>query len=161
MLGVMMAADEQGYRLEYVGGLGTWEFHPFLIHQNAVDRVRASIRPVGASRAGCACVHKADIYVRFPDGSVKRPDVAIFCAEPQELTEPVTMVPEAVVEIISRGSEKKDVEVGVPFYLAQGVKDVVLLDPYAHEVTHHHADGLRHHASPVRLRLECGCECEV
>jgi Putative restriction endonuclease len=70
--------------------------------------------------SACACVHYADIYVAFPDGSLKRPDIAIFCREPEA---------EAVIEVISQGYEFKDLELGPMFYLSQGVKDVVVLDP--------------------------------
>ena len=48
----------------------------------------------------------------------------------------VTTVPEAVIEIISRGYEKKDLELGPPFYLAQGVRDIFVFDPYT-EMTRH------------------------
>ena len=49
----------------------------------------------------------------------------------------VTVVPEAVVEIVSEGSELKDFEIGPVFYLAQGVKDVLVLDPDFDKIIHH------------------------
>ena len=60
---------------------------------------------------------------------MKRPDVAIFCCEPDDIDAAITMIPEAVVEVISRGYEKKDLLLGIDFYLARGVKDVVVLGP--------------------------------
>jgi hypothetical protein len=74
---IFLQADQMGIRLEIVGGLPIWEAKPLLKHQRAVDRIRASIQKApGAS--DCGCFHYADVYVAFPDGSLKRPDIAIF-----------------------------------------------------------------------------------
>ena len=35
-----------------------------------------------------------------------------------------------MVEVVSRGYEAKDLEIGPRFCLSQGVKDVVVFDPY-------------------------------
>ena len=71
------------------------------------------------------------------------------------------MAPEAVIEVISRGYEKKDLLMGVDFYLANGVKDVVVLDPRSGLVIHSRRDGSRDGQSPWRIHLECGCEVTV
>lgn len=41
--------------------------------------------------------------MQFPDGSLRRPDVAIFCREPDEQDDAITLVPEAVIEVVSKG----------------------------------------------------------
>jgi Uma2 family endonuclease len=155
------AAYELGIRLEMVGGLPIWEAHPVPRHQIAADRIRQSIRRGRGTDGGCCCIHYPDVDVLFPDGSIKRPDIAIYCRQPDELDSAVTLVPEAVIEILSAGYEKKDTVIGVPFYLEQGVKDVVLLDPKTGDVTHHRMDGVRHLTSPEAISLECGCEVTV
>src|SRR2546423_10979059 len=94
------AAEDLGIRLESVGGWTVWEAHPVARHQKATDRIRASIRPPKGMGLSCACYHLADVYIRFPDGSLKRPDISIFCREPDEEDEAITLVPEAVVEIL-------------------------------------------------------------
>jgi len=155
----MLQADEFGVRLEIVAGLPTWEAHPTLKHQEAIDRIRASIQRRSAGiEPGCGCVHISDVYIRFPDGSLKRPDVAIFCRRPDEEDDAVTLIPEAVVEVISKGYEAKDLEIGPRFYLSQGVKDVVVFDPYTLLVLHVRRDGASRQVSPVSIALECGCE---
>jgi Uma2 family endonuclease len=154
-----MRAEELGIRLEVVGGLAIWEAQPVWKHQKAVDRIRASIGP--RSGAPCACVHAADVYVQFRDGSLKRPDVSIFCREPDEQEEAITLVPEAVVEVVSRGYEAKDLEIAPHFYVSQGVKDVIIFDPSTLLVLHVRKDGVKRHTSPVAIDLECGCSCEV
>ena len=95
----------------------------------------------------------------FPDGSLKRPDISIFCREPAEEEEAITLIPEAVIEVISKGYEAKDLEIGPRFYLSQGVKDVVIFDPYTLVVLHVRRDGTRRLLSPVRIDLECGSTC--
>lgn len=156
-------AEELGIRLEIVAGLPIWEPHPVWKHQKAVDRIRETIQ-VGAPQTEsdeCKCVHAADVYISFTDGSLKRPDIAIFCREPDEEEEAITLVPEAVIEVISKGYEAKDLEIAPRFYLTQGVKDVVVFDPYTLVVLHVRRDGSHRLVSPVKLFLECGCECTV
>ena len=159
MLKKLLEADQLGLRLEWVGGLPLWEAQPTYRHQKAVDRIRQSIRPKEAS--SCPCIHVADVYVRFPDGSYKRPDIALFCREPEELDEAITLLPEAVVEVVSRGYEAKDLEIAPRFYLSQGVKDVVVFDPYTLLVLHLRPDGAFRYVSPVELDLACGCTLTV
>ena len=154
------AAEELGIKLEVVNGLTTWEGSPIYKHQKAIDRIRRTIEGSRESGSDCGCIHVADLSIAFPDGSHKRPDISIFCTEPEE-EEEATLIPEAVIEIISRGYERKDTEIGAPFYLSQGVKDVILLEPFSGEVTHLRQSGTRILSSPVKIELECGCTCTV
>jgi Uma2 family endonuclease len=154
-----LLAEQLGIRLETVGGLAIWESAPVYKHQKAVDRIRASIR--ARSGGPCACIHAADVYVQFPDASLKRPDIALFCREPDEEEEAITLLPEAVIEVVSKGYEAKDLEIGPRFYLSQGVKDVVIFDPATLLVLHVTPTGSRRLVSPVKLDLACGCSCDV
>jgi len=159
-----LRAEEFGIRLEIVRGLPIWEPYPVYKHQKAVDRIRATITQVETTAAiddDCSCVHAADVYISFPDGSLKRPDISIFCREPEDEEEAIKLVPEAVIEVISRGYEAKDLEIGPEFYLSQGVKDVVVFNPYTLVVLHVRRDEAARHVSPVDLKLLCGCRCTV
>lgn len=159
-----LKAEEFGVRLEIVRGLPIWEPYPVYKHQKEVDRIRATIEPVetsAESQGRCQCVHAADVYISFPDKSLKRPDISIFCREPAEEEEAITLVPEAVIEVISKGYEAKDLEIGPQFYLSQGVKDVVVFNPYTLFVLHARRDEVARHLSPVKIDLLCGCRCEV
>jgi Uma2 family endonuclease len=152
-------AEELGIRLEIVAGLPIWEAAPVYRHQRAIDRIRATIRPSPGS--SCGCIHVADVYVSFPDGSLKRPDVSLFCREPEQLDDAITLVPDAVVEVVSKGYEAKDLELGPGFYLSQGVKDVLVFDPTSLLVLHARRDGTKRLTSEVDIELECGCLCRV
>lgn len=66
-----------------------------------------------------------------------------------------------MIEVVSKGYEAKDLEIGPRFYLSQGVKDVVVFDPYTLLVLHVRKDGARRRISPVEISLECGCDCAV
>ena len=154
---LFMIADEAGVRLEIVDGLPTWEALPNLTHQETIDRVRQALRP-GDNSGGCACLHYSDLHIKFPDGSDKRPDISIFCHRPAETDSAVTEVPQAVIEVLSKGYEKKDLELGPPFYLGQGVKDVIVYDPYSKVTRHFTADGKRDYEESVTLSLQCGCQ---
>jgi len=151
----LLTADQLGIRLEVVNGLSIWEAQPLYKHQKAVERIAQSIRRKGEA---CGCVHALDVYVQFPNG-LKRPDLSIFCREPteEEQENALTLIPEAVVEVVSKGYEAKDLQIGPPFYLSQGVKDVVVFDPSTLLVLHvRHGSALRKLA-PVEIELLCGC----
>ena len=75
--------------------------------------------------------------------------------------EAITLIPEAVIEVISKGYEAKDLEIGPRFYLSQGVKDVVVFDPYTLVVLHVRRDRVERFVSPVQINFECGCSCAV
>lgn len=161
---MLLDANELGVRLEYMGGIPIWEPSPNFRHQKAVDRIRNTIEPPIRSsdgNGGCACIHVPDLYIELPDGSLKRPDISVFCREPEEEDTPVRMVPEAVIEVVSKGYEAKDVELAPPFYLKQGIKDVVVFDPRTLRVLHFRPDGTTEHTSPVEIHFECGCRCTV
>ena len=71
------------------------------------------------------------------------------------------MIPEAVIEVVSKGYEAKDLEIGPPFYLSQGVKDVVVFDPLTLLVLHVRKERTMRQVSPIVIALECGCQVLV
>lgn len=156
---ILLNSNELGVRLEIIGGLPIWEAQPLYKHQKAIDRIRATIEKT--ENTGCACIHASDVYISFPDGSLKRPDISIFCREPDEEDEAIRLIPEAVIEIISRGYEYKDMEIAPNFYLAQGVKDVAVFNPYTLSVLHVRRNKVQHHISPTEILFECGCKVIV
>ena len=155
----LLTADQLGIRLEVVNGLAIWEAQPLYKHQKAVERIARSI---GRMTEGCECVHALDVYVQFPNG-LKRPDIAIFCREPTEAEQEsaLTLIPEAVVEVVSKGYEAKDLEIAPPFYLSQGVKDIVVFDPSTLLVLHVRHGHVERNVSPVDIELQCGCVVTV
>lgn len=152
---------EGAVKLEITGGIPTWELSPSSRHQRLLFRIQTSIKALPESDKGCECAHLSDVYIRFPDGSLKRPDIAVFCSEPPDQDEALTIIPEAVVEIISPGYEYKDIELNPQFYLAQEVRDVLIVDPRAGMVTHYRTTEVSTHHAPVTINLQCGCECTV
>ncbi len=159
----LLNAEDLGVRLEIAGNLPIWEASPLYKHQKEVDRIRDSIRKNETEENVCDCIDAADVYVQFPDGSLKRPDISIFCREPdeEEQEEAIKQVPEAVIEVISKKYEAKDLEISPPIYLANGVKDVLVFNPYTNEVVHFRQDETRNFTSPIEIELECGCRCTV
>jgi len=149
-------------KLEITGGVPTWRLLPSLRHQIMIDRIRASIEPIAGGTSGCPCFHLSDAGLRFPDGSFKRPDIAIFCTEPPEIDESWEQVPAAVIEIVSPDYEEKDLSVNPPWYLSQGVKDVLLVEPRERKLHHfRHGAPPRELGSPVEIELLCDCRCVV
>jgi len=52
-------------------------------------------------------------------------------------------------------------EIGPPFYLSQGVKDVIVFDPLTLLVLHVRKNRTTRQISPVEIDLECGCRVLV
>lgn len=157
---LLLRSDQAGVRLEIVNGLTIWEAQPLYRHQKEVERIAGSISRLDMT--DCGCVHALDVYIQFPNG-LKRPDISIFCREPDESEQDrlLTLIPEAVVEVVSAGYEAKDLEIGPPFYLSQGVKDVLVFDPKTLLVLHVRPGMARRLISPVVIDLACGCRIEV
>jgi Uma2 family endonuclease len=151
------AADEVMIKIEMVGGVPVWEAMPGPKHQRLVLAIANSVRKTDGASGDCGCHTLLDVGVRFPDGSYKRPDVAIFCEAPNEELPTVEVIPDAVVEVLSKGYEAKDLKIGLPFYLSQGVKDVIIYDPQDLSVLHARRSERRDLKAPVRITCECGC----
>jgi len=156
----LLQADELGVRLEFVNRLPLWEAQPLYRHRKHVERIAGGIR--AKTMEGCACIYALDVYIQFPNG-LKSPDIAIFCREPteEEQHSVSTLIPEAVIEVVSEGFEAKDSEISPPFYLSQGVKDIVVFDPTTLLVMHVKQNSTTHQVPPIEIELECGCGAEV
>jgi Uma2 family endonuclease len=89
---------------------------------------------------------------------LRRPDLMVFCSEPVLTREALTVVPEAVIEVMSPGSEYKDLQIGPPSYLLNGVRDVIVVDSETSQATWFRPDGSRVLRRGEVVSLECGCE---
>ena len=141
------------------------EAFPSFMHQRTIGRIRASLpmpidQPQPPTRA---YLHVSDACFLFPDGSFKRPDVAILCREPpiEDQRTAIRVIPAAVIEIVNPGYEDKDLEIGPRFYLSQVVKDAVVFDPETTQVLHYRRGGIRRDITPMKIQPECGCSCTV
>lgn len=150
-------AEDAGFKLELVGGLPMWEAFPSYKHQKIIDQIRRSLpQDSDKNTTGCAYIHISDAYILFPDGSLKRPDIA----EAEQETA-ISLIPEAVIEVVSKGYEAKDLQIGPRFYLMHGVKDVIVHDPFTQTVLHMRRDGTKYAISPTVIALACGCNVTV
>lgn len=148
-------------RLELIAGVPVWETLPSIRHQAAIDRIRSTIAPRAEHAEQCGCHHFSDILIRFPDGSFRRPDIAIFCQRPPETDDALTWIPAAVIEVVSAGYEMKDLTIGPPHYLTHGVQDVVVYDPRSGVTIHSRTTGVQTSHAPVTIDLACGCRCRL
>jgi Uma2 family endonuclease len=165
---VILQTDAAGapVRLEYVRGRLKVEASPASRHQMTAKAIEASLQPLPGSGDACACFSLQDVLIRFPDPdqSLKRPDIAIFCERPPASDEALDVLPAAVIEILSLGYEEKDLGPdGAPFYLACGVRDVLIVDPRGGPALHYQLDTpapatLR---PPVSVDLQCGCRVRL
>jgi Uma2 family endonuclease len=153
-------------RLEYVRGRLKVEASPASRHQMTAKEIEESLRPLPGQGDGCACYSLQDVLIRFPDSdsSLKRPDIAIFCARPPKRDEALDILPAAVIEILSLGYEEKDLgDDGAPFYLACGVLDVLIVDPRNGAIRHERPGerGLTILHAPATITLACGCQVRI
>lgn len=164
---LILQTDASGapVRLEYVRGHMKWEASPASRHQMTAKEIEASLRPIPGQGDGCAYYSLQDVLIRFPDpdGSLKRPDIAVFCERPPKSDEAITMLPAAVIEILSLGYEEKDLgDDGAPFYLACGVLDVLIVDPRSGAIRHERPGLPRADLhTPITVALACGCQVSL
>lgn len=154
----LIQADEAGVRLEIEQGRTVWEFFPSIAHQHVIQEVFLSVRKLGT---GEGCFRYLDAYVQLADGSIKRPDLALYCTQPPLTTEVARVTPGAVVEVVSRGYERKDLDSGPSLYLSNGVRDVLVVQPELGETRHFRRDGVRVVRQGVQVALEMGCAVTV
>ena len=151
-------ADSINVKLEVINGIPVWEASPVYKHQKEVSRIVASIQ-------SSTHIATRDTLFKFSQNSWKRPDIAILCAMPDPSTQEsaLEVIPAAVVEIISKNYEYKDLVLAPPFYLENGVLDILIFDPKDNSVLHYRRDFEQpnKYTSPVTLQLECGCEITV
>jgi hypothetical protein len=57
--------------------------------------------------------------------------------------------------------EAKDLEIGPPFYLSQGVNDVIVFDPRTLLVLHVRQGAAERTVAPQRIELQCGCRVSI
>lgn len=150
---------EYGLRVEYVNGLGIWELAPSWHHQRAITRIRNSLRV--ADGASCACIHESDVNVKFGDRVFKRPDIAVWCREPELVGRSIATIPDAVVEVVSPRFEAKDLTYLPGLYLAAGVRDVLVYDEQRRCVQHSDCHVTTEYETPHTFLLHCGCEVTV
>jgi len=103
-------ADRNIRLLVLANGKHIWETLPSPLHQMLIDDIRATIRPMSTNHDApptCGCHHIADVYVRLPDSSLVRPDIAIFCTPLPRQRHALGMVPAAVIEVVSPGTKRK------------------------------------------------------
>lgn len=157
-----MLVREQRIKLEMTGGVPTLRLLPSVRHQKVIDRIRASITPIAGASGGSCCRHLSGVSLVFPDGSYRRPDIAIFCVEPPDIDESWECVPEAVIEIVSPGYSEKDLSINPPWYLSQGVKDVLVVEPRERWVQHFsHGRPPATHPWHYTAALHCGCQVTI
>jgi len=139
-----------------------WEASPSPLHQMFVRDIERSIEPLSdQGDPGCACYAIADTYFRLPDGSLVRPDIAVLCARPPRQREALQQVPPAVIEIVSPGYATKDYEDLPPIYRANGVYDILVVDPEQGRVRHFTPSSQRDLTLPTSVDLACGCRCSI
>jgi Uma2 family endonuclease len=152
-------------KLEITGGIATWEASPSSRHQKAVHRIERSIQR--AHHVSCGCFTLLDTYISFPNGDLKRPDIAIYCDEPPDSDEALEVIPAAVIEIVSPDpvSARKDLELNPPVYLGAGELDVIAFDPRTQQMTWWNVDtGVEEPqrlTAPQTLTLRCGCRITI
>jgi hypothetical protein len=73
----------------------------------------------------------------------------------------LTLIPEAVAAVVSRGLEAKDLEIGPPFYLSQGLRDVLVFDPATLLLLHVRRDHVSRQIAPIGVELRRGCRPSI
>jgi Uma2 family endonuclease len=100
-----------------------WEPTPDLHHQTAIHRIIQSIRPTSAHGAEVECC--VDRLILTKDGSILRPDIALFTTQQCHHPDPLRTLPFAVIEILSPETERNILEIAAPAYQKLGITETL------------------------------------
>lgn len=119
---------------DYEKWQGDWELvegipyalaSPGFKHQKAVIKLISQIEP--QLTEGCKTCHVAiDLDWIIAEDTVLRPDIVIFCHEPEER---LTRTPEVIFEVVSESSVFMDEGLKFEVYQREGVKYYILVYP--------------------------------
>ncbi len=133
------ALPDDGIRYELIDGVVVMSPSPSVRHQVVAGEIyRQLANHVRANALGLV-LHETDVALGAgPDGRdlVYRPEIVFICAaRTQDVGERLRIVPDLVVEVISRESRTLDTETKFADYQRVGVGEYWLIDPIERRMT--------------------------
>lgn len=107
---------------------------PTRTHQLLAGEIHGELRRMIREKHGCGqpCIPfiaPCDVYLDNDDKTVVQPDVFLFCGERMKSENPLSEVPNLVVEILSPSTRKKDMILKLNKYQNAGVEEYWIVDP--------------------------------
>lgn len=132
----LFSLPEDGWRYELQAGYLVEEPRPVFRHQLTLQRLNEIVGPVARAHGGRAVAKVDLILARQPD-TVRAPDLSVFTREQWErvdLDRPYEGVADLVIEVLSPSNRPAEMHAKVADYLAAGVSQVWVADPWSSTV---------------------------
>lgn len=117
---------------EIIGGEKFMAPAPTLDHSDVIGRLYSMfVNYFLVHKNGYVYHDNADVH--FSDGSLYKPDLCVVLKENEKILagrKAIFGVPDMVVEVLSRSTQKKDRTIKKDTYEAQGVREYWIIDPY-------------------------------
>lgn len=108
---------------------------PFVRHQVVVGEIWRVLDAAAARSGGLALVAPMDVHLA--EHSVVQPDVVYLSAERRELAQEwIEGAPDLVVEVLSRGTARKERGEKLRLYAAAGVREYWIVDAEERQIEH-------------------------
>ena len=133
----LVRIPEDGMRHEIVDGVHYVTPSPVRRHQQLLGRLHLAVAQYLEAHPGSGEVYLSPLDTVFSQWDVVEPDLLFVAADQQHiLTDPnIQGAPALVVEILSRGTKKRDLGVKRKLYDRGGVCEYWVVDPDANLVT--------------------------
>lgn len=133
-----MLSDRKFYnRYEIIGGKKIMAPSASAFHNHSMSSLAMEIRNY-VRKNKCGYVFTDNLDVHFPDGSLYKPDLIVVKSENVGIInwdKTIDGVPDMVVEVISRSTKNRDLNIKKDTYEANGVKEYWIVDPYLKSVS--------------------------
>lgn len=117
---------------ETIGGKKFMAPAPTLDHTDLIGRIHFCFVKYFLEHKN-GYVYHDNVDVHFSDGSLYKPDLVVVLKENEKILagrKNIFGVPDMVVEVLSRSTQKKDRTIKKDTYEAQGVREYWIIDPY-------------------------------
>jgi Uma2 family endonuclease len=108
---------------------------PYVLHQVVVTEIWCVLNSAATRTGGLALVAPMDVHLA--EHSVVQPDVVYLSAARRELVQQwIEGAPDLVVEVLSRGTARKDRGEKLRLYAATGVREYWIVDAEERQIEH-------------------------
>jgi len=118
-------------RIELIDGVIYDMGAPYLVHQDLVGEIAFVLRTYVKNKKGRCRIYEApvDVQLDCDNKTMVQPDVMVICKREQMTKKNVLGAPDFVVEVLSKGTRKKDMTIKLNKYTNAGVREYWIVDP--------------------------------
>lgn len=118
-------------RIELIDGVIYDMGAPLLVHQDLVGELAYQLKSFIKGKKGTCRVYEApvDVQLDCDNKTMVQPDILVVCKKDKLTRKNMQGAPDLVVEVLSKGTRKKDMTIKLNKYTEAGVREYWIVDP--------------------------------